>query len=302
MFGEASPAPLIGQALSAYNLVQPYPYHNAWGEVARDKRMRELTDTYIKPFLRRALARLLLLSHVSRRWAHAAAPWFSFLYYHYAGVLQQSHQGLYEKWCTLPPELCRRYLVLGLYQPASHLSGIVQFEFDSKVEDAWDSALVKLQEEPLVLTRPGGPPRETPYESAVLEDEESAVAHGLSLPFDPDPEAHNETYSLVRVHYFRGHEKVAPPLAGNRAGWLAVVKKRVLERQALSAWHHGYARDTAAIAGKSAGRGKDADWYRMLERNEKRERKRRKREREEQSSDEGDARPNKRPRTDYGKQ
>lgn len=273
------PAVSIGATLMATSAHLPHFRYS--GAMARD-----LTDTYIKPFLRTALARLLLLSQVSRRWAHAAAPWFCFLYYHYAGVLQQSHRGLYGKRCTLPPELCRRYLVLGMYQPASRLGEIVLFEQQGEIGLNWAVVLTALQEKPIVLGRPTTTPRETPYESAVLSDEEAAIAHGLALPFDPDPEAHNETYSLIRVHSFRGYEKVAPPLAGNRAGWLAVVRRRVLERQALSAWHHGYARDTAAILSKSAGRGKDADWYRMLERNEKKERKRRKREREEGSEEE----------------
>jgi hypothetical protein len=78
-----------------------------------------------------------------------------------------------------------------------------------------------------------------------------------------------------------------------------MVKQRVAERQALSDWHHRYARDTAAIVDRVAGRGKRADWYRTIEHNRKDERKQRKRQREEASSSESaeTARPSKRPRT-----
>lgn len=216
--GEADdlPVPKIGHTLLAHNMPRIYGTLLNWATAAHAKPVRELTDVYIKPLLRRALAQLLHISYVCRRWAEAAAPWFSFLYYYYAGVLHDSHQNLYGRRSTLPPELCRRYLLLGLYQPASHLDAIVHVEAGHTRVDGWDDAERRLRYQPLVLqvVLPGVR-RQTPFESVILEDEQAAIARGRALPVPPDPDVPTEGYRLVRVHSFQGYEKVAPPLSGS---------------------------------------------------------------------------------------
>lgn len=282
-----TPAPLIAHVLSATG-------QGMMDFIRMSRNVRELVDLYLRPVLLRVMAQLCRLSAVCRRWALGVAPWFSVLYMRYAALLQLSHRGLYLKRAALPPELCRRYLVLGLYQPSSRLDRIIQL--DQPLGDAivdWDAALRTMAEYPYLLARKWTNgrghhlrrgPRRTLFDLVLVENEAAEVEHARGLP-----PGSGEDYSLCRVIQFDGQERVPPPLAGQRENWLRVVRQRVEQRRALSEWHHAYARETTAIIEAAPHRAKRAHWYNALRRHAAQERKRRRD--EESSSSSSDSPP-----------
>jgi len=281
----ASP-PTIGQVLSATEQGMEY--------LRLSRVLRELVDLYLRPVVLRVMSRLCTLSAVCRHWAHGVAPWFSVLYARYAALAQLSHRGLYLKRAALPPELCRRYLILGLYQPSSRLDRIIQLDQPSGAAIAdWDAATRTMAEYPCLLTRKWTNghghnvrrgPRRTLFDLVLLANEADAVEHARGLP-----PGSGEGYSLCRVVHFDGEERVPPPLAGNREGWLRVVRQRIEQRRALSDWHHAYARETTAIIEAAPHRAKRAHWYNALRRHAAQERKRRRD--EDASSSSSDSAP-----------